>query len=61
MFKEYDQYDATGLAGLVAKGEVTPGELLETAWARIEGGEPKLNAIADDDGGRGGERLCGAA
>jgi amidase len=46
MFKEYDQYDATGLAGLVAKGEVTPGELLETAWARVEAGEPKLNAIA---------------
>jgi amidase len=48
MFKDYDQYDATGLAGLVAKGEVTAAELLETAWARIAAGEPNINAIAHE-------------
>jgi amidase len=48
MFTEYDQYDATGLAALVAEGEVTPAELVETAWARIAAGEPKLNAISQD-------------
>jgi amidase len=46
MFKQYGDYDATGLAALVAKGEVTPGELLEAAWARIEAGEPSINAIS---------------
>jgi amidase len=48
MFKEYDQYDATGLAGLVAKGEVTAAELAAAAWARIEAGEPKINAISQE-------------
>jgi amidase len=48
MFKEYDQYDATGLAKLVAETQVTPAELLEAAWARIDAGEPKLNAIAQE-------------
>ena len=27
--KDYAEYDALGLAELVAKGDVTPGELLE--------------------------------
>jgi amidase len=48
MFQEYADYDATGLAGLVAKGEVTPAELAAAAWARIEAGEPKINAISQD-------------
>jgi amidase len=52
MFNEYDRYDATGLAALVAKGEVTPAELLEAAWARIEAGEPKINAIAQNMRGK---------
>jgi len=46
MFREYDQYDATGLAKLVAGKQVTAAELLEAAWAKIDAGEPKLNAIA---------------
>jgi len=46
MFKEYGEYDATALAALVAKGEVTPAELLEAAYARIEAGEPAINAIS---------------
>jgi amidase len=48
MFQEYADYDATGLAGLVAKGEVTAAELVEAAWARIAAGEPKINAISQD-------------
>jgi aspartyl-tRNA(Asn)/glutamyl-tRNA(Gln) amidotransferase subunit A len=46
MFKDYDQYDATGLAALVASRDVTPSELLAAAWAKIEAAEPKLNAIS---------------
>jgi amidase len=48
MFNEYDQYDATGLAALVAKGEVTAAELAAAAWARIAAEEPKINAISQD-------------
>jgi amidase len=46
MFKEYDQYDATGLAKLVADKQVTAAELLAAAWAKIDAGEPKLNAMS---------------
>jgi amidase len=44
-FPEYGQYDALGLAQLVKKGEVTPGQLCEEAIARIETINPKLNAV----------------
>lgn len=44
-FDEYIKHDATALAELVQKGEVTPTELLETAIARAEAVNPKLNAI----------------
>lgn len=44
-FKEYSQYDAIGLAGLVQKGEITAGELCEEAIERIEQLNPKLNAV----------------
>jgi amidase len=37
--------DATHQATLVAKGEVTPGELLEAAIERIEQSNPSLNAV----------------
>ncbi|MCF1465789.1 amidase [Agrobacterium vitis] len=42
---EYQTYDATGLAELVAKGEVQPTELLETALAGVAATNPTLNAI----------------
>ncbi|KQM32533.1 UNVERIFIED_ORG: amidase [Agrobacterium larrymoorei] len=42
---EYQNYDATGLAELVAKGELTPGELLNTALASVHAVDGKLNAI----------------
>ena len=44
-FAEYDQYDATGLAHLVRRKEVTPLELVEAAIERIERSNPKLNAV----------------
>lgn len=42
---EYATYDATGLAELVSRKEVTPLELLEEAIARVEKHNPTLNAI----------------
>ena len=42
---EYDQYDAVGLAGLIAKGELGPSEPIEAAISRIESRNPKLNAV----------------
>lgn len=45
MFNEYEQYDATGLAELIARGEVSPQELLEAATARAAAVNPQLNAI----------------
>ena len=44
-FEEYVKHDATALAELVRKGDVTPAELLETAIARAEAVNPQLNAI----------------
>ena len=42
-----DIEDATGLAEWVRRGEVQPGELLETAIERLERVEPQLNAVAE--------------
>jgi amidase len=44
-FKEYDQYDALGLAQLVRAGQVTAAELCEEAIRRIERVNPQLNAV----------------
>lgn len=44
-FDEYVQHDATSLAELVRKEEVTPAELLETAISRAEVVNPAINAI----------------
>ena len=43
--REYDSYDATGLAELVRRKQVSAGELLETALSRAERLNPKLNAL----------------
>jgi amidase len=45
MFKEYVRYDATGLAELVASGQVSSSEVLEAALARAAQVNPKLAAI----------------
>ncbi|MEX0954534.1 MAG: amidase [Rhizobiaceae bacterium] len=42
---DYESHDATGLAALVRKGEVSPRELAETAIARIEALNPLVNAV----------------
>ncbi|HEY1631256.1 MAG TPA: amidase family protein [Rhizomicrobium sp.] len=44
-FAEYDQYDATGLAHLVRRKDISPLELVEEAIARIERHNPTLNAV----------------
>src|SRR5262249_58601127 len=43
--KEYERYDALGLAELVRKGEVSPEELLDAALARVSKRNPALNAV----------------
>jgi amidase/6-aminohexanoate-cyclic-dimer hydrolase len=42
---DYDDYDATGLAALVARGEVTADELLDAALARTAAVNGPLNAV----------------
>ncbi len=44
-FREYEQYDAMGLADLIARKEVKPAEVLEAALERVEARNPGLNAI----------------
>jgi amidase len=45
VFAEYDRYDALGLAALVRDKEISAAELLETAIARVEAANPRLNFI----------------
>ena len=42
---DYEGFDATGLAALVAKGDVTPTELLDAALSRVAALNPQLNAV----------------
>ena len=44
-FEEYRKHDAISLAGLIAKGEISAKEVLETAIARAEKVNPAINAI----------------
>lgn len=44
-FTDYGKYDGLGLAELVRKKKVPPGELVEEAISRIETYNPKLNAV----------------
>lgn len=46
--EEYARYDAVGLAELVGSGEVSPGELLNTARARAAEVNGRINAIVAD-------------
>ena len=45
IFSEYLQYDALGLAELVAQKQVHPAELLQLAIERSQQVNPALNAI----------------
>src|SRR5881392_3030075 len=47
-FDEYRSHDAVGLAALVAKGEVSAGELLDVAVARMGEVNPQINAVTLD-------------
>lgn len=44
---EYTQYDAVGLAGLVARGEVTAAELTGAALAAMAAVNPRVNAVVE--------------
>jgi amidase len=44
-FTDYRTHDATALAGLVARGEVSAAELLDTALARLAEVQPVLNPV----------------
>lgn len=54
-FKDYARHDATGLAALVAAGDVSPAELLDAAAARAESINPTLNALVHRFEGRARE------
>jgi amidase/6-aminohexanoate-cyclic-dimer hydrolase len=43
---EYDRYDATALAELIARREVTPLELLEAVRKRVDAMQPRLNCFS---------------
>lgn len=45
MIAEYDGWDAVAMAAEVAKGAVSPAELLDEALARVEALNPALNAV----------------
>ncbi|MCF6328576.1 MAG: amidase, partial [Henriciella sp.] len=44
---DYATYDGMGLAELVSRGEVTPGELLSEALSRAERAQSELNCFAN--------------
>lgn len=44
-FSDYIEHDATSLAALVARGELTPAELLDTALARNARVHGRINAV----------------
>jgi len=44
-FAEYEQFDATGLAELVKRGEVRVSDLVEASLERIDRLNPSLNAV----------------
>ncbi|MDJ0950339.1 MAG: amidase [Alphaproteobacteria bacterium] len=45
VFPEYDQYDAVGLAELIAGQEISAREVLEAAIGRVEALNPAVNAV----------------
>src|SRR5579859_7670068 len=51
-FDDYRRHDAVGLAELVARREVSAGELLDAATARMAQVNPQINAVTLDLTGR---------
>ena len=55
VFTDYEEHDALGLAALVARGDITPEELLEAAIERVESRNDAVNAVTNklyDEGRR---------
>jgi Asp-tRNA(Asn)/Glu-tRNA(Gln) amidotransferase A subunit family amidase len=48
MIREFQDHDAVGLAALVASGETTPQELLESAIAQVERTNEDINAVVTE-------------
>ena len=46
-FDQYENYDALGLAELIATREVSAEEVLEAAIGRMEERNPALNVLVD--------------
>ena len=46
-FKEYAEYDAVGLAGLIERGEIRMQEVFEASLAAIRDTNPLLNAVVN--------------
>ena len=46
-FKDYERYDAVGLAQLIRAGEVSVEEVVEAAISRVEARNPALNAVVE--------------
>lgn len=44
-FEDFEKYDALGLAGLVANGDVSAEEVLDAAIDRVEARNPSVNAV----------------
>ena len=44
-FADYEGYDALGLADLVRRKAVSPGDLLDAAIERVEARDPAVNAV----------------
>jgi amidase len=55
-FEEYRQHDAISLAELIAKGEVSAKEELESAIARAEPVNPAISAIVHSSTSRRARR-----
>ncbi|MDF1565927.1 MAG: amidase family protein [Deltaproteobacteria bacterium] len=58
-FPEYEQHDATGLAGLIRDGEVSAEEVLEAALERHQALHPRLNALISDLSARARQQARG--
>ena len=60
-FEEYRKHDAISLAGLIAKGQVSAEEVLETAIARAEQVNPAINAIVHKQYEQARQTVAGAS
>jgi len=60
-FEEYRRHDATALAGLIARREVSAKEVLEAAIARAETVNPAINAIVHKQYERARSSVASAA